>query len=71
MPRDPTGSERKDMINKSDLVVVGAGFAGVWAAAAAAALRDDIGVAPGDFPITVVSPGGDLVIRPRLYQSEP
>jgi glycine/D-amino acid oxidase-like deaminating enzyme len=31
------------MIDKSGVVVVGAGFAGLWAAAAAAALRDDTG----------------------------
>jgi NADH dehydrogenase len=59
------------MINSSKVVVVGAGFAGVWAAAAAAALRTDLGVPAHAFPITVVSPGGDLVIRPGLYQSEP
>lgn len=59
------------MIDEHEVVIVGAGFAGVWAAAAAAAERDDAGLAARDFRITVVTPGDDLVIRPRLYQSEP
>ena len=44
------------MINNSEVVVIGTGFAGVWAAAAAAALREDCGLTPAEFPITVVSP---------------
>ena len=56
------------MITNSDVVVIGAGFAGIWAAAAAAAVAAD---ADCDFRIAVVSPGDDLVNRPLLYQSEP
>jgi NADH dehydrogenase FAD-containing subunit len=59
------------VITESDLVIVGAGFAGVWAAAAAAAVAADVKVDERDFRITVISPGDDLVIRPRLYQGEP
>ncbi|MFE9256714.1 NAD(P)/FAD-dependent oxidoreductase [Streptomyces sp. NPDC006879] len=50
------------------LVVVGGGFAGVWAAAAAARLRARTG-AP--LTVTLVSPGPDLVLRPRLYEAQP
>lgn len=61
----------KDMFDGDGLIIIGAGFAGVWAAAAAAAARHDAGVAHRDLPITLISPGADLIIRPRLYQSEP
>lgn len=52
----------------SGIVVVGGGFAGVWSAAGAVRLTRAAG---RDLPITLVSPGDDLVIRPRLYQAEP
>ncbi|MEU4312443.1 FAD-dependent oxidoreductase [Nocardia sp. NPDC024068] len=52
----------------SGIVVVGGGFAGVWAAAGAVRLARDAG---RDLPVTLISPGADLVIRPRLYQAEP
>ncbi|MEU8896495.1 FAD-dependent oxidoreductase [Nocardia sp. NPDC048505] len=50
----------------SEILVVGGGFAGVWAAAAAQRLVGDREVS-----VTLVAPGPDLVIRPRLYQAEP
>ncbi|MGW0178203.1 NAD(P)/FAD-dependent oxidoreductase [Nocardia sp. NPDC003345] len=50
------------------IVVVGGGFAGVWAAAAAVRLARGAG---RDLPVTLISPGADLVIRPRLYQAGP
>ncbi|MEU8773864.1 FAD-dependent oxidoreductase [Streptomyces sp. NPDC048606] len=51
-----------------DILVVGGGFAGVWAAAAAVrALR----AAGADHSVGLVSPGDDLVLRPRLYEAEP
>lgn len=51
------------------LLIVGGGFAGVWAAASAARLRAEH---PGaQLRIALVSPGDDLVIRPRLYQERP
>ncbi|WP_280424330.1 NAD(P)/FAD-dependent oxidoreductase [Nocardia carnea] len=52
----------------SGIVVVGGGFAGVWSAAGAVRMARAAG---HDLPVTLVSPGGDLVIRPRLYQAEP
>lgn len=50
------------------IVVVGGGFAGVWSAAGAVRLARETG---RELPVTLISPGDDLVIRPRLYQSEP
>ncbi|QCX74093.1 NADH dehydrogenase-like protein [Streptomyces sp. YIM 121038] len=48
------------------IVIVGGGFAGVWSAASAARVRGDAAIR-----ITLVSPGTDLVLRPRLYEAEP
>jgi NADH:ubiquinone reductase (H+-translocating) len=48
------------------VVVVGAGFAGVWSAAGAALARGD-----DDLRITVIAPNDHLVLRPRLYEREP
>ncbi len=53
----------------SDVLVIGGGFAGVWAAAAAARVRDLADRA--DLSVTLVAPGDHLVIRPRLYESDP
>jgi NADH dehydrogenase len=52
----------------SDILIVGGGFAGVCGAAAAARVSS---MAGGDLSITLVSPGDDLVIRPRLYEPDP
>jgi NADH:ubiquinone reductase (H+-translocating) len=52
-----------------DVLVVGGGFAGVWAAAAAARVRDLAG--RPDLSVTLVAPGDHLVIRPRLYEADP
>lgn len=53
------------------LLVIGAGFAGMYAALAAARLRELQGVSPGELEITVISPQPALVIRPRLYEPAP
>lgn len=53
------------------VLVVGAGFAGVWAAAGAARQREQSGLAHEDLQITLVAPGPNLVIRPRLYEENP
>src|SRR2546429_1931774 len=53
----------------SDVLVIGGGFAGVWAAGAAARVRDLAGRA--DLSVTLVAPGDHLVIRPRLYEPDP
>lgn len=49
-------------------VILGGGFAGVWSAAAAVRLARAAG---RDLPVTLIDPGDDLVIRPRLYQAAP
>lgn len=53
------------------LVIVGAGFAGMYAALSAARLRDIEGVSPEELDIALVSPEPTLVIRPRLYEPKP
>ena len=49
------------------LVIIGAGFAGMYAALSAARLRDIQGVSPEELEIALVAPEPTLVIRPRLY----
>ncbi|MEH2513754.1 NADH dehydrogenase [Nitrobacteraceae bacterium AZCC 1564] len=53
------------------LVIVGAGFAGMYAALSAARLRDIQGVSPEELEIALVAPQPTLVIRPRLYEPKP
>src|SRR6187397_1162008 len=53
------------------LVIIGAGFAGMYAALSAARLRDIQGVSPEELEIALVSPEPSLVIRPRLYEPKP
>src|SRR5688572_7991916 len=53
------------------ILIVGAGFAGMYAALSAARLRDEQGVSPDTLEIVVVAPEPRLVIRPRLYERAP
>jgi NADH dehydrogenase len=53
------------------LVIIGAGFAGMYAALSAARLRDIKGVSPEELEIALVAPEPTLVVRPRLYESKP
>lgn len=53
------------------IVIIGAGFAGMYAALAAARLRDAQGVSPDALEIALVSPEPVLVVRPRLYEPAP
>jgi NADH dehydrogenase len=48
------------------VVIIGAGFAGVWSAAGAALARGE-----ADLRITLIAPNEHLVLRPRLYEPEP
>jgi NADH dehydrogenase len=53
------------------IIIIGAGFAGMYAALSAARLRDIEGVAPEQLEIALVAPEPVLVIRPRLYEPKP
>jgi NADH dehydrogenase len=53
------------------IVIIGAGFAGMYAALSAARLRDIKGVSPEELEIALVAPEPTLVIRPRLYEPKP
>ncbi len=51
------------------IVIVGSGFAGMWAALSAARARAMAGRDGGSVEIVVVSPDAAIVIRPRLYET--
>jgi NADH dehydrogenase len=53
------------------LVIIGAGFAGMYAALSAARLRDIRGALPEELEIALVAPEPTLVVRPRLYEPKP
>jgi NADH dehydrogenase len=53
------------------LVIIGAGFAGMYAALSAARLRDIQGFSPEELEIALLAPEPRLVIRPRLYEPKP
>ena len=53
------------------IVIIGAGFAGMYAALSAARLRDIHGVSPQELEIALVAPEPTLVVRPRLYEAKP
>ena len=53
------------------LIIIGTGFAGMYAALSAARLRDIQGVSPEELKIALVGPEPTLVIRPRLYEQNP
>ena len=54
-----------------EIVIIGAGFAGLLAALSAARLRDEKGVSPANLKISVVAPEPALIVRPRLYERDP
>lgn len=53
---------------KSHLVIIGGGFAGLWATAAASEQRTARGASALD--ITLVTATPHLVVRPRLYEAD-
>lgn len=55
----------------SEVLIVGGGFAGVWAAAGAVRARHEAGAEEQAVRVTLIAPGDDLVIRPRLYEPNP
>ena len=62
MPKNPSTQR---------IVIIGAGFAGMYAALSAARLRDMKGVSPQELEIALVAPEPTLVVRPRLYEPKP
>ncbi|MGA0593636.1 NAD(P)/FAD-dependent oxidoreductase [Enterovirga sp. CN4-39] len=56
---------------KQRLVIVGAGFAGMYAALSASRLREQTNGPARDLEIVLVSQKPELVIRPRLYEPNP
>jgi NADH:ubiquinone reductase (H+-translocating) len=54
----------------SDVVVLGSGFAGLWAALGAARRLDELGATPGDVTVTVISSQPYHDIRVRNYESD-
>ncbi len=55
----------------SDVLVIGGGFAGVWAAAGAVRARQEAGADEQALRVTLIAAGDDLVVRPRLYEGNP
>jgi NADH dehydrogenase len=53
------------------IVIIGAGFAGMYAALSSARLREIKGVSPQELEIALVAPEPTLVVRPRLYEAKP
>ncbi len=53
------------------LLIIGAGFAGLWSALAAARRLEIEGARPGETEIVLVAPEPMLTIRPRLYEAQP
>lgn len=56
--------------SRPHLIVVGGGFAGFWACAAASASRHRLG-RPADVRISMMNRTDQLVVRPMLYQEHP
>ncbi|TDU32144.1 NADH dehydrogenase [Panacagrimonas perspica] len=53
------------------ILIIGAGFGGMWAALAAARALDLAGKTDGSIEIAVVAPEATLGIRPRYYEADP
>ena len=55
----------------SHILIIGGGFAGVWAAAGIKRQARTSGLGEADLRVTVVDASDDMVIRPRLYERDP
>jgi NADH dehydrogenase len=55
----------------TNVLIIGGGFAGVWAAAGVVRTCRAAGVPDAEVRVTLVAPGDDMVIRPRLYEPDP
>jgi NADH:ubiquinone reductase (H+-translocating) len=65
----PYGLRRLLRVRQARIVIVGGGFAGVWAAMGAVRRLRDSG-AQEKVTVTLVCPDDALVIRPRLYEAD-
>ena len=54
-----------------NVLIIGGGFAGVWAAAGVVRTCHEAGLPDTAIRVTLVAPGDDMVIRPRLYEPDP
>lgn len=52
------------------LVIVGAGFAGLWSALSAVRLLEKQGIAPDAVEVTMIAPRASLDLRPRFYEPD-
>ncbi|HZZ04279.1 NAD(P)/FAD-dependent oxidoreductase [Paraburkholderia sp.] len=59
------------MTASKKILVVGAGFAGMWSALGAARLIDKEGQSAGDVEIALIAPEPLLHVRPRLHEDSP
>ena len=55
----------------ANVLIIGGGFAGVWAAAGAVRTYREAGLSDSTLRVTCGRPGDDMVIRPRLYEPDP
>ncbi|BBG00105.1 MULTISPECIES: NAD(P)/FAD-dependent oxidoreductase [Pseudonocardia] len=55
----------------SNILVIGGGFAGVWAAAGAIRARHEAGADTDAVTVSLIGAADDLTIRPRLYEDDP
>ncbi len=55
----------------SNILIIGGGFAGVWAAAGVKRQARTSQLAEADLRVTLIDASDDLVIRPRLYEDDP
>jgi len=55
----------------SNILIIGGGFAGVWAAAGIKRQARTSGLGETDLQVTLVDASDDMVIRPRLYERDP
>lgn len=55
----------------SHVVIIGAGFAGVWTAAGIVRTMEQEGAGHEPVEVTVVAPNDDMVVRPRMYERDP
>ena len=66
----PEGSDKPAPDRAKEIVVLGSGFAGLWAALGAARRLDELDVAPGAIGVTMISSRPFHDIRVRNYEAD-